>query len=127
MGQPESRSSHRTRRDGWTPERQLRFLAMLADSKSVTKAARAAGMSRESAYRLRGRNRGGLFAHAWEQALKVQPKTSAESHKHPIAGISERRRRTILNRYFSRKSGESHEVRESDYPPSSITHSMRNT
>ena len=42
----------RVRRDGWTPERQLRFLDVLGRTRSVTKAARAAGMSRESAYRL---------------------------------------------------------------------------
>jgi hypothetical protein len=103
MGQPESRSTRRaSRRDGWTPERQLRFLAMLSHAKSVTKAAAAAGMSRESAYRLRARDPHGLFAAAWAGALKSEP-TPVKVHKHPIAGISERRRRTILNRYFSRE------------------------
>ena len=58
------------RRDGWTPARQLRFLDALARTRSVTRAARAAGMSRESAYRLRARDPGGLFAAAWDRALQ---------------------------------------------------------
>jgi hypothetical protein len=59
----------RARRDGWTPERQLAFLAALARTRSVTKAAASVGMSRESAYRLRARDEGGLFALAWERAF----------------------------------------------------------
>jgi hypothetical protein len=58
------------RRDGWTPERQLRFLDALARTRSVTRAAAAAGMSRETAYRLRGRRDGALFAAAWDRALE---------------------------------------------------------
>ena len=63
----------RVRRDGWTPERQLRFLDVLGRTRSVTKAARAAGMSRESAYRLRRRPQAALFAAAWDKALRPQP------------------------------------------------------
>ncbi|MEO6224240.1 MAG: hypothetical protein ABIO80_00080, partial [Sphingomicrobium sp.] len=39
---------------------------------SITRAARAAGMTRESAYRLRDRDRdsGGLFASAWDKLLE---------------------------------------------------------
>ena len=58
------------RRDGWTAQRQLRFLDMLARTRSVTRAAAAVGMSRESAYRLRSRKGGVLFATAWDRALK---------------------------------------------------------
>ena len=43
---------------------------MLARTRSVTRAARAAGMSRESAYRLRNRDPDGLFAAAWDRALQ---------------------------------------------------------
>jgi hypothetical protein len=57
------------RRDGWTIRRQLDFLDMLARTRSVTKAARAAGMSRESAHRLRNREPHGLFAAAWDRAV----------------------------------------------------------
>jgi hypothetical protein len=58
------------RRDGWTAARQLTFLSELARTHKVAKAARAAGMSRESAYRLRARDPHGLFAAAWDRALK---------------------------------------------------------
>ena len=58
------------RRDGWTPARQLAFLDALVRTLSVTRAAAAAGMSRESAYRLRARDPAGLFAAAWDRALE---------------------------------------------------------
>src|SRR5687768_2624451 len=60
----------KTRRDDWTAERQLRFLDALARTGSVTQAAQAAGMTRETAYRLRKRREGALFAAAWDRALK---------------------------------------------------------
>lgn len=63
-------SQGRIRRDGWTAERQLRFLDVLARTRSVTRAAATAGMSRESAYRLRARRDGALFAIAWDRALE---------------------------------------------------------
>jgi hypothetical protein len=81
MNASDSSKPPKIRRDGWTAERQLRFLGALASTRSVTKAARAAGMSRESAYRLRKRKEGGLFAAAWDRAL--------EGHK--LAGVSSRR------------------------------------
>lgn len=59
------------RRDGWTPRRQLRFLEVLLLTRSVSKAAGAAGMSRESAHRLRKREPQGLFALAWDRALSA--------------------------------------------------------
>lgn len=65
------RAAHR--HDGWTPERQLDFLEMLARTGSVTRSARAAGMSRESAHRLRLREPDGLFAVAWDRALAPGP------------------------------------------------------
>ena len=59
----------RSRRDGWTVERQCGFLARLYVSGSVRAAARAVGMSRASAYRLRGRAGAEGFAHAWDHVL----------------------------------------------------------
>ena len=56
------------RRDGWTPARQLAFILRLALLGSVTAAARAVGMSRESAYRLLDHPGAGSFAAAWEKA-----------------------------------------------------------
>ena len=61
----------KTRRDGWTAERQLRFLDMLARTRSVTRAAAAAGLSRKSAYRLRGRADGALFAALWDRVMRA--------------------------------------------------------
>jgi hypothetical protein len=65
----QQRPSQRFRRDGWTPARQLRFLDVLARTGCVARAAAAAGMSRESAYRLRKRDPRGLFAAAWDRVL----------------------------------------------------------
>ena len=45
----------RARADGWTGERQARFVGKLAETGCVSAAARAVGMSRLSAYRLRAR------------------------------------------------------------------------
>jgi len=60
--------SSKIRRDGWTAERQRRFLDTLWRTGSVSAAAASAGMSRESAYRLR-RRKGG-FAADWNRALE---------------------------------------------------------
>lgn len=60
----------RPRRSGeWTPERAVTFIVTLAATASVTLAARAAGMSRKSAYALKGRDR--AFAAAWTAALRA--------------------------------------------------------
>jgi hypothetical protein len=67
------------RRDGWTAERQLRFLDALVRTRSVTDAAESAGMSRESAYHLRARRDGALFAALWDRALEFQV-SAAEVH-----------------------------------------------
>ncbi|MEE4450633.1 hypothetical protein V2S85_03195 [Novosphingobium resinovorum] len=59
----------RGRRDGWTPDRQARFLGALAETRSVEAAARRVGMARETAYRLRRRPGAGGFAAAWDKVL----------------------------------------------------------
>ena len=59
----------RTRRDGWTVERQAAFLGMLAETGSVLGACEAVGISRNSAYRLRARPGAESFAAAWDAAL----------------------------------------------------------
>lgn len=59
----------RTRRDGWTVERQCGFLAQLYVTGSVALAARRAGMSRNAAYRLRAREGAEGFAAAWDHVL----------------------------------------------------------
>ena len=57
------------RHDGWTPERQRAFIAALADTGSVKRAARAVNMSPEGAYWLRRQPGSETFRRAWEAAL----------------------------------------------------------
>ena len=59
------------RRDGWTPARQHAFIDALATVGQVTAAARHVGMTRKSAYRLRGREGAESFAAAWDQAQDI--------------------------------------------------------
>ena len=59
----------RTRRDGWTIERQADFLGLLAETGSVIGACEAVGMSRKSVYRLRALPGAESFAAAWDAAL----------------------------------------------------------
>lgn len=68
----------RARKDGWTPERQDRFIAALHATRSVGAAARAAGMTRASAYRLRDRPGAGSFAAAWGAAVAPDPEASTD-------------------------------------------------
>lgn len=100
---PRTTYTERSRRDGWTPARQTAFLAALSATRSVTAAARAAGMSRESAHRLRGRRDGTLFAHLWDLALAGAPQPVGEGHAMALAdGQLER----LLGNHFRRQSGE---------------------
>ncbi|MDG5489502.1 LysR family transcriptional regulator [Sphingomonas sp. BGYR3] len=55
----------------WTPARQRIFLTALAETGSIARAARAAGMSRSSAHRLRLRLAGTPFDRLWDRALAV--------------------------------------------------------
>lgn len=67
------------RHDGWTPARQAAFLRELAASHNVTAAARAVGMSRQSAYALRTRMHDKPFAAAWEAAFLTRFDALAEA------------------------------------------------
>jgi hypothetical protein len=86
----------KTRSDGWTVERQLRFLDALASTRSVEKAAAIAGMGREGAYRLRNRSEGSLFALLWDRAFSPEP-DSPESHSQPLT--TGRLMRLLGNKY----------------------------
>jgi hypothetical protein len=61
----------RCRADGWTPATQLCFIRALEAMGSVGQAARAVGMGRRSAYRLRDRLGAESFARAWDQAISM--------------------------------------------------------
>jgi hypothetical protein len=97
----------KTRSDGWTPARQLRFLDALATSGSVIKAAAFAGMSRESAYRLRGRKDGGLFAALWDRVVAFVP-APAEVH---IDSFSDGRIMRLLGMHYRRERGDFQHIR----------------
>jgi len=58
-------------RTHWTPARQCLFLAALLETGNVSRAARAAGMSRSSAHRLRVRLAGTVFDRTWDKALAL--------------------------------------------------------
>jgi hypothetical protein len=92
----------RIRRDGWTAERQLRFLDTLVHTRTITKATAAAGMSRESAYRLRERREGALFAVLWDRALAFEPKPAQVD----IGALSDGQVMRLLGNHFRRERGD---------------------
>ena len=59
----------RPRHDGWSAERQIRFVEAIAEGATVDAAARRVGMTRDSAYKLRRRPCGGSFRRGWDAAL----------------------------------------------------------
>ena len=57
------------RHDGWTPERQRAFIAALADTGSVSRAAAMVNMAQANCYTLRRAPGAESFRRAWEAAL----------------------------------------------------------
>ena len=102
MSNANSPSQRKARRDGWTAERQLRFLDALASTRSVVKAAAFAGMSREGAYRLRDRSEGTLFSLLWDRALAPDP-GSREGHSQ---SLTDGRIMRLLGTHFRRERGD---------------------
>ena len=80
------------RYDGWTEEKQRRFIEVLADTGQVRLAAQAVGMSRENAYKLRRAAHGAAFARAWDAAREqggafiedVAFERALEGIEHPV-------------------------------------------
>ena len=64
-----SDSTPEPRSDGWSLDKQAKFLRALSATHSVTEAAKSVGMSRQTAYRLRSRLKGQPFDLAWEVAF----------------------------------------------------------
>jgi hypothetical protein len=58
----------RPRSDGWTEEKQRRFIEVLADTGRVALAAKAVGLSRQAAYELKRSAEGTAFSRAWDAA-----------------------------------------------------------
>jgi hypothetical protein len=71
----------RYRADGWTPMRQADFLGHLCETWSVAAAARHVGMTRESAYRLRGKPGAESFAAAWDFILAEPRRVRMSTHE----------------------------------------------
>lgn len=76
------------RRDGWTAERQRAFIEVLASHGSVGAAARAVGMTPQTARRLRTRPQAEGFARAWHVAaeegrLRAIDLTTSQGSKAP--------------------------------------------
>ena len=67
-----------SRFDGWTPDRIRTFLHALAACGVVSDAARAAGMSTQSAYAFRNSARGRGFELAWQAALLLARRRLAD-------------------------------------------------
>lgn len=79
------------RHDGWTPERRRVFLESLAECGVVQDACRAAGMSPASAYALRQRKAGALFALGWAAALRhARERLADELLSRAMHGCTER-------------------------------------
>jgi hypothetical protein len=58
-----------TRHEGWTPDRQRRFLEALSEGHTVVQACAIVGLSKQSAYALRTSPRGASFALGWDAAV----------------------------------------------------------
>ena len=78
------------RRDGWTPERRRNFLQCLAAGGTVGLACGRVGLTRQAAYKLRGREP--VFALAWDQALLDARRAAEEAF---LAALPERLLRTM--------------------------------
>ena len=70
MIEPETKPTVAPNYERWTLSKMVDFLVELHATHSVTAAAKAVGMSRNSAYRLRARRRGQGFDAAWAAAFK---------------------------------------------------------
>ena len=79
------------RHDGWTADRQRRFIDHLALTGSVGEAAAIAGVSSRSAYRLRNKAGAESFARAWDAALSLAAtRLAAIAFDRALHGRSER-------------------------------------
>ncbi len=78
----------RDRIDGWSPEKQVEFIAALAETGCVNDACRRVGMSKEGAYRLKRHMDGMSFRVAWDAALNHAIKRlSDEAMSRAIYGV----------------------------------------
>ena len=74
--------TRRARHDGWTPDRQRRFIAALEATGVVSASARSVGKTLSSAYVLRKRPGAESFAGAWDAALDIARDRALDAVKH---------------------------------------------
>ena len=86
----------------WTKSKAVTFIVTLAATRTVTLAARSAGMSRKAAYALRARDP--LFAAGWREALKAG---GSEVAQKPVQGDKVHE---VHDSRFSRHQGNSANV-----------------
>jgi hypothetical protein len=82
-----SRSRRLRRSHEWSAGKAVTFIVTLAATRSVTLAAREAGMSRKSAYALKDRDP--AFAAAWNAALKATEGDKVEEVEGPPVSLSQ--------------------------------------
>ena len=82
-------------RSRWTGERASAFLRLLARTGKVAATARAVGMSRQSAYRLRAR--APLFAQYWDMAMDQAEAARAASRRRRRSGTKGRSVHPLLD------------------------------
>ncbi|MDI1296940.1 MAG: hypothetical protein PSY12_13835 [bacterium] len=80
----------RRRAQGWTPDRQLAFIATLATCGVVAEAARSVGCTPRSAYLLRARPEAESFAAAWDHALDQGLDAARDRAMANILGVRDR-------------------------------------
>jgi hypothetical protein len=90
----------RPRHDGWTTEKQKIFIRTFAMTRNVSRSAAAAGMSRESAYRLRRRAEGAALAQSWDWILSLSP-LPPQAPQVPSRGHGEGHARRIADLHFA--------------------------
>lgn len=98
----------RPRHDGWTPERQIAFIEVLAQSGSVARACARVGLSPRSAYNLRLRPDARDFCLAWDAARDQAFSRRTASYRairDAVAGSPRGPLDNLLHRSGSRKEG----------------------
>ena len=88
-----TRSNRRTRAVEWNAGKAVTFIVTLAATRSVTLAARAAGMSRKSAYALKRRDP--AFDAAWRAALAPRQGNKVEEVEDPPVSPGQGNSRTL--------------------------------
>lgn len=80
----------RTRHDGWTPDRMQEFIRVLRATASVSDAAAAVDMSRQSAYKLYAEPDARAFRDAWDEALRgAVGVLAATAYDRAVNGVEE--------------------------------------